>query len=245
MELIQTPSFQLTIYADGNPKSDKLFLCLPWFLDAWNYAHLKGHRKYFAERGFFCVSFDPPGTFSSPWDISLYTVTNYLKAINEVIVYFGSRETIALGHSMGGTMALLASFLSKYISHTVSINSPGDMKTGLLASSRDIWKEQWVRTGIRDIPTGWIRNYSIPYVFMEDAIQYDMLDDLKSSRKPKLFVTGTRTSTDYTRVEEAYIYAWNPKNFVQVNCNEHSYRNFPEVIEEVNRVVEQFLWKYL
>jgi hypothetical protein len=66
MQLIQTPSFQLACYINGNFDAEQLFLFLAGFLDAGDYEHLKAHRAYFADRGFLSVSFDPPGTFASP-----------------------------------------------------------------------------------------------------------------------------------------------------------------------------------
>lgn len=65
-QFIETPSFNLSTYIDGDLDAPYFLLCLPGFLDSGNYAHMEGHRAYFAQRGWLAVSFDPPGTFASP-----------------------------------------------------------------------------------------------------------------------------------------------------------------------------------
>ena len=90
MDLIKTKSFELAILAKGNRDSKKLAILIPGRLDTKNYANFISHAEYLASRGFFAVAFDPPGTWESPGGIDLYTTTNYIKAINELIEYFGN-----------------------------------------------------------------------------------------------------------------------------------------------------------
>ena len=85
MELIKTKSFELAAYSKGLITSNKLAIVLPGRLDTKDYPNIQGHVEYLAKRGFYALSFDPPGTRESLGDISLYTTTNYVKAVNEVI----------------------------------------------------------------------------------------------------------------------------------------------------------------
>ena len=91
MHVIQTDSFEIAVYSKGDINSKKFALVLPGKLDTKDYFHMKSHVDYLAHLGFFALSFDPPGTWDSPGDIRLYTMTNYLKAIHELIAYFGNR----------------------------------------------------------------------------------------------------------------------------------------------------------
>ena len=117
MSLIKTDSFELAIYSRGNPQADKFALILPCKLDTKDYFGMIRHVNYFADRGYFALSFDPPGTWESHGDIELYTMTNYLMAINEVVKYYGNKTTIIIGHSRGGRMAVLAGTTNPYIKH--------------------------------------------------------------------------------------------------------------------------------
>src|SRR3989344_4901856 len=108
MERIRTQFFELAANIKGNKDSKKLALALPGRLDTKDYACFTSHIEYLARKGFLAVSFDPPGTWESPGGIELFTTTNYIKAVNELIEYFGNKPTFLLGHSRGGTVAILA-----------------------------------------------------------------------------------------------------------------------------------------
>lgn len=90
MNLLQLPSFTIATYMQGNPDAEKLALVLPGKLDTKDYAHMRSHVDFLAERGYLALSFDPAGTWESPGDISLYTLNNYLKTIDELIEHFRS-----------------------------------------------------------------------------------------------------------------------------------------------------------
>ena len=61
MELIKTKSFELASISQGDKNSGKLALLLPGRLDTKDYVSFVSHLKYFADRGFYAVAFDPPG----------------------------------------------------------------------------------------------------------------------------------------------------------------------------------------
>lgn len=90
-------------------------MCLPGRLDTKDYDCFNSHIEYLANKGFFALSLDPPGTWDSPGGIKLYTTTNYIKAVNELIEYFGNRLTLLLGHSRGGTVSILAGTLNPFV----------------------------------------------------------------------------------------------------------------------------------
>lgn len=62
MNIIKTKSFELAINVAGNENSEKLAIALPGRLDTKDYGCFNSHIEYLSARGFFAVSFDPPGT---------------------------------------------------------------------------------------------------------------------------------------------------------------------------------------
>src|SRR5690349_20918923 len=108
MEMIKTRSFELAVNASGNKNASKLAIVIPGRLDTKDYAHNVSHVDYLSSKGYYAVSFDPPGTWDSPGDIELYSTTNCIKAVDELIEYYGNKPTLLLGHSRGGSIAMLA-----------------------------------------------------------------------------------------------------------------------------------------
>lgn len=244
--LIKTKSFTLATYSKGNPDSEKFALVLPGKLDTKDYAHIKSHVDYLADLGFFALSFDPPGTWESPGDISLYNTTNYLKAINELIEYYGNKQTFVMGHSRGGSMAMLSGTTNPNITAFAAIMSysyVNNYKDG----KEDDWKKTGFITAMRDLPPGGgpkVKEFKLPFSFLEDQKQYRTDDKLKISTKPKLFILGKQDITvPSKKVKYAYKSAANPKELYELN-SDHNYRHHSVLIDEVNKVIEDFLKKY-
>lgn len=236
MEMVKTDSFELAVNTAGDPNSERLMLCLPGRLDTKDYAHIQSHVDYFAEKGFFTVSFDPPGTWESGGDISLYTTPNYLVAINEIIAHFGNRPTVVLGHSRGGTMALLAGISNEYVTHMIAVMSHWG------PSERPDTDEK-IHISHRDLPPGTERTveqkeFKLPMSYFNDPGDYSGLD---ACIKPKLFFAGTKdVLVTLEDVQEMFDSSAEPKQFIQLD-SVHDYRLQPEVIDEVNQKVEEFL----
>lgn len=248
MKVIKTPSFELAVYLRGNKNSKKLALVLPGQLDTKDYPHMRGHVDFLAENGFLALSFDPPGTWESPGDIALYNMTNYLKAIDELIEHFGIRPTLTVGHSRGGAMSMLAGLtnpeveafaciMSNYTYDPI-INKNYDSRHGV-----DEWKETGFKISYRDLPSDPSKKieFKLPYSFIEDQRKYDMLNKLKKCTKPKLFIYGSQdelVKPDMVKFE--FDVTPEPKYIYELNSG-HDYRRSPDLIQEVNRVIGDFL----
>lgn len=241
MKLIETPSFKLAVYAQGNSNADKLALVLPGRLDTKDYPHCRSHVDFLAGKGYYALSFDPPGTWESPGGIELYTMTNYLKAMNELIELLGNKPTVLVGHSRGGSMAMLGGTTIPQVTHFVAVMSrpsasiPDD-ETGYKKMGKDV--------SYRDTPPNDSEHqvrFDLPYNYFEDAAQYNMTEDLKTCVKPKLFFYGNKDALVTPEgVKEMYDYAAEPKQIHELN-SEHDYRRHPEIIEEVNQLIGEFL----
>jgi pimeloyl-ACP methyl ester carboxylesterase len=241
--IIKTKSFELAVLAKGDENAHKIAILIPGRLDTKDYANFVSHAEYLVACGFYAIAFDPPGTWESPGDISLYTTTNYLKAIDELIARFGSKPTLLLGHSRGGTAAILASgnpavtgivlVLSNY-----SMPSPPDenaLRAGFQISHRDLPPG--------DHETKEQKEFKLPLSYWEDAKQYDPLAVLRSCVKPKLMISSTRDEfSSPQKIQEIYDSVPEPKMLRMID-SAHDYRRHAESIETVNVAIGEFLKK--
>jgi pimeloyl-ACP methyl ester carboxylesterase len=241
MSIIKTPSFELAIYAKGDPNSPQLALVIPGRLDTKDYAHNTSLVDLLSTKGYYALSFDPPGSWESPGSLELCTTTNYLKAVNELIEQFGNKPTLLLGHSRGGATAMLA--------------SPNPAVTGVVAIMASFGApspapEEALRTGIdvhyRDLPPGTSKTaekkkFAMPLNYFKDGQQYNPLATLQMFTKPKLLIYGDQDIFNTpAKVKEAYDLIPDPKMIHGVK-SEHDYRLHPEVVEEINNTISEFL----
>jgi len=242
--IIKTKSFELAVLTRGDEEAQRVAILIPGRLDTKDYANFVSHAEYLAACGFYAIAFDPPGTWESSGDISLYTTTNYLKAIDELIAHFGSKPTLLLGHSRGGTATILASVnpvvmgivlvLSNY-----SMPSPPDenaLRAGFQISYRDLPPG--------DYETKEQKEFKLPLSYWEDAKQYDPLAVLRSCVKPKLMISSTRDEfSSPQKIQEIYDSVPEPKMLRVIDSN-HDYRRHAESIEAVNVAIGEFLKKF-
>ncbi len=234
MPLLSTTSFTIATYSKGDEKSDKLALVLPGRLDTKDYPHMLSHVDFLATQGYYALSFDPPGTWESPGEIELYTMTNYLKAIDELIEHFANRPTLLMGHSRGGSIAMLTASTNRYVTGFVSVFSHASpsMPEGKALSMRDIPGRPGQKI-----------QFNLPNSFFVDSASHDIMGPLKTCTKPKLFFLGTQdVMVPPEKVQFAYDNAAEPKWLEKVDSG-HDYRHHPEIIDEVNRKVGEWLEK--
>jgi len=245
VNIIKTKSFELAVISKGNEKSKKLAIAIPGRLDTKDYANFVSHVDYLANRGYFALAFDPPGTWGSSGGIQIYTTTNYLKAIDELIEYFGNKPTLLLGHSRGGTVAMLAGTSNLYVACFVAI-----MATyGIPTPPRLDETQTGVYLSYRDFPPGTLKTrkqkkFALPLNYFKDGEKYYPIPALKNCPKPKLLFYGTDDEfTKPEKVKEIYETIPEPKMIHELN-SDHDYRYHPKIVEEVNNVIGQFLDKY-
>jgi pimeloyl-ACP methyl ester carboxylesterase len=244
MDLIKTKSFELAILSRGDRNLKKLAILIPGRLDTKDYANFVSHAEYLANRGFFAIAFDPPGTWESPGEIDIYTTGNYIKAINELIEYLGNKPTLLLGHSRGGSAAILAGGNVAVtgivlIFANYEMPTPPDeeaLKSGFQISYRDL--------PLGDHETAEQKTFKLPLSYWKDAELYDPLSVLKKFTKPKLMVYTTRDEFySPEEIKEIYRSIPEPKMIKEVD-SDHDYRRHPEVIREVETEIGRFLDKY-
>ncbi len=237
MKSIKTESFELAVYQRGNLGADKLALVLPGRLDTKDYVHMTSLVDFLASKGYLTLSFDPPGTWGSKGSIEDYTSKNYLHAIDELIGYFGNRPTLLVGHSRGGSWAMLAGINNPAVTKFVSIMS--HFEDSAAPKVNNVVNV----ISYRDTPPGTERTkqkvkFELPLSYFEEKTDFIGLD---TCTKPKLFIYGKKDSLVLPEdVINAYESAANPKILKEINY-EHDYRLYPEAIVEVNKVIGEFL----
>ena len=242
MKILKTKSFELAVYEKGDEASPKLAIVTPGRLDTKDYIHNTSLVDYLGEHGYHALSFDPPGTWESPGGMELYTTTNCIKAVDELIEHFGNKPTVLIGHSRGGTVAMLAGPKNPHVTSIIPIFSyygaPSDPEPDRI--------ENGALVSYRDLPPGTERTkeqkrFDLPLAYFEDGAQYDALPALETCTKPKLFFYGTTdVMNDPEDVKEAYEKSSDPKEIHAIQ-SEHDYRLHPEAVAEVNRAIGSFL----
>lgn len=244
MKLIKTPSFELAVNLEGNIDSKHLAILIPGRLDTKDYANFVSHSKYLAARGFLVVSFDPPGTWDSLGDIELYTTTNYLKVIDELIAYFGNRPTLLVGHSRGGTVSMLAASNPAVIGMILLMAN-----FGMPTPPDDEARKLGFQVSFRDMPPGDSitpeqKEFQLPMSYWDDGAHYNPVIELQKYEKPKLLIDGT-TDEFYNPDEISKLYSTLPEpKMIKEIESDHDYRYNKKAIDEVEAIMGQFLDKY-
>lgn len=246
MRLIKTDSFEIAVNEYGDKNAKKLALVLPGRLDSKDYYHMVSHAKFLAKKGYFAVSFDPPGTWDSPGDISIYKMSNYHKAIDELIDFYGGKPTLCVGHSRGSSMSIVANNTNNKVIGFVAIMCsliPGAYTNGV----DEVWEKQGYYDFPRDLPPGGgpkDKVYRLPYSFFEDQRAYDLEEGLRNSNNPKLFIYGKHDDlATPDKVKQLYKLANAPKEIYELD-NDHDYRHSPDKISEVEVAMGEFLDEY-
>ena len=246
MELVKTKSFELATFSKGNQESRRLAILMPGRLDTKDYINFVSHAEYLASRDFYVVAFDPPGTWESPGGVELFTTTNYIKATDELIEYFGKKPTLLLGHSRGAAVAILVGESNPAVIGIVSVMA----NFGTPTAPDEAAVQKGYEDGLRDMPPGASatneqKAFKLPIAYWEDGKQHNAGQTLKTCMKPKLLIYGTEDEfTPPSEVKKLYEAIPEPKIMKEIRST-HDYRYYPEAIEEANKTIGQFLEKYI
>lgn len=241
MKIVKTNNFDIALNEYGDPISDKLAILMPGRLDTKDYINFVSHAEFLAKNGFFVASIDPPYTWDSPGDISNYNTTNYVKAVHELIEYFGNKKTLLLGHSRGGAVAMIASN-NLNVEAVVLINAaygyptppdPNKLIDGKLPEHRDLPPG--------DKRTEEKRTLMLPLNYFEDGNKHDPAKALREFKGAKLLIHANKDEfTDFKEVKEIYRDLHEPKMLLEIDCL-HDYRLFPDAIDATNKAIKEFL----
>ncbi len=239
---VSTKSFKLAVYQKGSLTAEKLALVLPGKVDTKDYPHMRKLVDFLASKGYLALSFDPPGTWESEGDVSHYTITNYLLAVEELIQYFGNKPTLLVGHSNGGSIALLVGAKCKAVEKIIIVMSKATFKK----KEDPRWKRDGFHVSSRDNPLEYEkreRYFNLPFTYYEDSQQYDTSASLKSCTKPKLFIVGSKDElVSVEKIKEIFAMTAEPKK-MEIIDSAHDYRQDENLIKKVNELIEEFISK--
>lgn len=245
--------YQLSAWFIGEVSSTKLAILLPGFLDTKDYLHLRKLGEALAMKGYLVVSFDPIGIWQSVAPVELYSITNWLKEIEEVIAWTKGKyptieQVVLQGHSMGGMLSLLYAATHPQTSAVISIMGPTSFVRKETYQERMVkWKAEKVKISRRDDPFHPDKKIVIelPFAFVEDSLQYDLFPLVSKIYCPVLLLAGEKdVMVPAETVKE--LGRRFPTDQVQVDLLpqvEHDYRKKVEDIELVNMTILDFLNK--
>jgi len=226
-------------------KTEKLAILCPGYLDSKDYNHLVGLAEALAEKGYTVVRFDPTGIWESEGSIADYTNSQYLKDIKSVLEYTLSkrdyRHILLGGHSRGGIVSIIHAAKDSRISVVLGIMpSSGGLLTG---EKREQWEKNGVSISERDMPGKTKkREFRVPYSYLKDKDQYDVVGEVKKVHVPLLLVAGrSDTLVLPESVKRIFDSANEPKKIIIIPGIGHDYRfNLSEV-----KIVNDEILKYL
>lgn len=246
--ILRTASFELAVTTMGEDNATKIAFVLPGLLDTKDYRHIVSLQEALAAKDFFAVSLDAPGTWESGGDITLYSLQNYEKAVQELHTHFGKKPVVFVGHSFGGFLSLK---LGSSIQETLAIvNIMGASRYVAEAENDELtntWKREGVRRGRRDLPQNPQNfiNYVLPYSFHVARAGIDTRAALAQNNAPKLFIAGKEdTIVNPEDVLDGYNACCEPRKFVEVSGG-HDYRKDPARIQNVNKIVQAFIQEFI
>lgn len=244
MKIIKTKSFELSTFSRGDENSERMAILLPGRLDTKDYGNFVSHADYLASQGFYVIAMDPPGIWESPGGIDIYNTTNYIKAVNELIEYFGNRPTLLLGHSRGAAVAIYVSISNPHVIGIISVMANYGVPTPPTQESI----KKGFQISYRDLPPGTTKTkgqkeFSLPLSYWEDGEKYNAGETFKKCTQPKLIIYGYDEHTPINEVTELYQYLSEPKMIKMVD-SAHDYRYYPQAIKDVEKEIDLFLEKY-
>jgi pimeloyl-ACP methyl ester carboxylesterase len=229
-------------YIPLNKNYKKLAIILPGFLDSKDYKHYSNLGKFLATKDYLSVIFDPAGTWESGNDMKIYSMSQYLSDIDDVVNYAKDifkkdfEEIIIIGHSLGGRIALIYAARNENISKAI----------GLMASniSPIKWNKREERLSKRDYPGNkdMMIQFKVPFSFVEDAMKYDLLSEVSKINVPILLIAGENDEPERIEsLKSIYEQANDLTKFVLMKGFGHNYRDNKDQMKKMNEEIWQFI----
>lgn len=215
---------------------------LPGYLDSPDYLHMRIFEKRLKELGYTVERLDACNLWKTG-DVSNYTITNYIKQINERVDFYkvqNPTEIILIGHSMGAFTAIIAGSRIFEVTKIVALCSPPDR----YGSAKE-WKGNGFRHSERDLPNNpkKFRTFNVPYSFAKDGLQYSTRDEVKNIHKPlMIFIALEDMVVPPELTEKIVVNANNPYVVRQPNMG-HDFRQSEKECNTVMAEIEKFLIK--
>lgn len=247
MKIFDLESFSLAVREDNIEEKHRLAVILPGLFDSKDFPHMKSYVDFMANHNYRAIAIDPPGTWDSPGDTSIYTMSNYIKATCELLEHLDYEHIVLIGQSLGG---IVAPFIAQKIgvNAIVSITSPKyfcDFREGILHIGDMPIKSFGptdTKTSIRSNPDGPTKThkFEMGYNFIEDSFQYDVRKIIGKLEIPKLYIGATRDNIVPPEKIEEYIDITSSLTTYQTIDSVHDYWKDPQQITKTENIMSDF-----
>ncbi len=245
--------YPLSAWQIGDTQSKKFVVLMPGFLDSKDYPHLKELGKKLAENDWLAIGFDALGVWESKAPIELYSMTNWLSELEQLIAWskkqYPSIQTVVLmGHSMGGKLSLHYAATHPEIKAIVSImGGPDFVRAETYQRRKAQWKSEWIHTSRRDAPEDPQRvvEFALPFIFVEDSEKHILSKICTQISSPTLLIAA-QDDQIVPAIQMKEISKMLPDDRVELTVfpnMTHDYRKTPTDIVRVNQAILHFLEK--
>lgn len=228
-------------------KTEKLAVLCSGFLDSKDYAHLAGLAEELNNEGYTVARFDAYGIWESEGMPSDYATSQYLADLKNVIDFMETQgnftHLLLGGHSKGGFAALYQACIDPRVSAVLAIMSTFPFIKENNQATIEKWEKLGERVSHRNVPgTNEIKEIILPFSYVADRLQYDLLAKLPHLRAPLIMVAGSEDKLALVAdVKALFNQAPEPKEFIMFEGVGHDYRKFPEQITLVDKRIIQTL----
>jgi pimeloyl-ACP methyl ester carboxylesterase len=218
----------------------KVALLLPGYLDSPDYSHMLIFQERLQELGYLVERIDPCNLWATG-DIANYSITNFLQQLKERVDYHSQQkpeELVLIGHSQGGMVAIIAGSTLPAVTKVVAL-CPPDKRT----DSAHKWGETGIRISKRDLPENpdQIREFAVPYSFVEDAAKYSAAEAIKNLHKPTMIFISLEDTTVLPEITEKIVSNANNPHVIRQPGLGHDFRRSKEQTELVMAEIGKFL----
>ncbi len=218
----------------------KVALLLPGYLDSPDYLHLKTFEKRLKELGYTVERLDACHLWETG-NVDNYSISNFIKQIKSRVEFYHNKhpeEIVLIGHSMGAFTSIIAGSRITEVTKIVSLCPPPDRIESIMS-----WGNSGVRPSKRDLPNdpSKFREFSIPYSYIEDGLQYSAQDEVKTINKPLMIFIALDDEIVSPELTEKIVANANKPYVVRQSNMGHDFRFFQEQCNIVMSEIEKFL----
>lgn len=214
----------------------KFAILLPGFMDSPQYLHMQVFSRNLQDLGYDTTVVDPCNLWLGGGDVTKYNITNYVAQLADIITRNQDKydEILLLGHSMGGSVAIITASQFQQIASKLKIIAlcpPAKRDNSTLK-----WNPDEGRIMIKDLPDNpnITREFKLPFSFIEDAKQYNCIDSAKLIHNPMTIVVCN--DDQVVDPAETKQIAANGQAETKLICIENIGHDFRYNINETNKV---------
>jgi len=179
--------------------------------------------RQLSAQGFRVLRFDFAGSGESQGEFSESTLATNVSDLIAAAAWLATRGLEAaalLGHSLGGTAAILAAHLLSEVKAVGVIASPSS-STHLLELIPTLQTQEFYDQGASDVTIGG-RQVRITREFVQELKRHSLKESTASLNRPFLVVHGTDDQTvPIVEGEKLFSFAGQPKSFFSVPGSDH------------------------